>query len=252
MTHVVITTPYGAKDSYRILKALRMFDGLGVKSATIVYDRKGQSGVQAQNAKKAWNGMIEVSLLEVDETETALRWLPAIVDAFNRARVDRTLLFPGDLDSAGADFVLRCKTLLDSSTVDGLTVGYYTSSDLFKESFDERATIPILEVLYPELVPCIREIGCTKLRSEITVIGVEFFREFLSTYRWRWSCDPIVQLILFGVGRDKDKPNGERRVKAVDLGDFSDVKDTRSPIGQLYQLHRLALALCEDKLLWRQ
>jgi hypothetical protein len=191
-------------------------------------------------------------ILLCDEFETAGRWYRGIRRAFD-GHCEKILMLPGDMEKV-ADEEMFKNGLINMVGVTNdkcLTVGDFTSADLFKEQFDPLFSHQMLASMFPETWPAIEQVGIRKLRSEYFCIGAKAFQAF-QRQGWRWLPLDATMLLILAVVIDR-----ECELRRVYLGEVSDSPTRRidTAIQQILRFgfhvwfngHRLAGRTVEDQ-----
>jgi hypothetical protein len=197
----------------------------------------------------------------VDAYSTARRWYFGLKEAFRDGLAAGALLFPGDIRQDKTGRVLSeeqielLRRLVYAVERNTLLLVDYSTTDRFKTRFDGAVLFPAINLLYPDLVSDAQALGVSKMRSELALVGRDFFLDFLQhSHISQWGADPIIQLGLHAWRRRKEK----EKEKGIDvdvrrfdsLGAMVDDADTRNAAGQVEQVIRLVDLMLGDRIEW--
>lgn len=246
----VVTAPFFARSPGPMITALKELLSLPVERTIFVYDRKSPAVARAKRAFARTRADFEAQgrqlvLREVDQFDTAPRWRLGILQAFEDEVAEAVFIFPGDmLGEPTADQRAGWKEMLANADAHALVLGDYQSRDRFKTQFDHLVGLPAVEVLFPECIAILRELGQSKIRTEFVIVGRRVFEHFETATTFSWGTDPTVQLILATL------TDGNLTIKTpIWLAAFDDDSETRRPLGQMHQMLRYVAELTIDRMM---
>ena len=234
----VVTQQYCAKDDTATRRALEAVRRIGLRQPILQIDEKDPRG--ERNAECAG---IAARVQKVDVYSTARRWYHGLSQAFSDSAVSAVLLWPGDLaHEVAEDQVGILQQIIADANAETLHLVDYSSNDSFKQDFDELVTWKLLELLYPKEAQAARELGCSKMRTEVMVVGRKVFEHFRTASKASWGTDPTIQLLI------QTLREAALRAKVTQLGELKDDSGTRNAAGQALQITRIIDQEVNDKI----